>query len=121
MERARHFHQHVQHYGGKGDGHGRSQEGGIRAAAREFGYTQTAARRYYTVGRLVDTLENAQELRIFSGDGLLGRMEALHEVAQAPAEQRREIVAVLREQLTLDYARSPLWPRLRPKLAATFG
>ncbi len=42
--------------------------------------------RYYTVGRLVDTLENGPLWAIFSGGGLLGYFAALHEVAQAPED-----------------------------------
>ncbi|MGI8622686.1 MAG: hypothetical protein ACR2NB_04160 [Solirubrobacteraceae bacterium] len=51
-----------------------------------MGYPHATAVRYYTVGRLVDALENGPQVTIFSGDGLLGHFAALHEVAQAPAE-----------------------------------
>ncbi len=95
VERARHFHQHVQRYGGPGDGHGRGQEGGVRQAEREMGYSHVTAVRYHTVGRLVDTLESGQELTTFSEGGLLGRFEALHEIAQAPAEAWTPLVGAL--------------------------
>lgn len=48
--------------------------------------SRVTAQRYYTVGRLVDALESDQLLVTFSDGGLLGRMEALHEIAQAPEE-----------------------------------
>lgn len=106
VERARHFHAHVQRYGGPGEP-GRGQEGGINLAARELGYSRVTAQRYYTVGRLVAARENGQELAIFSDGGLLGRMEGLHEVAQAPVEAWAPLTAALiREKWRVSDARN---------------